>query len=342
MTAFDPKRSFRVRLVSVNRRDSVLAMLALGAVPFASLAQQSTKIRRIGFLSPSSAALAGPYSAELRRGLLEAGYIEGTHYISEQRFAEGKNERLSELAVELVKLNVDVIFAATTNAAIAAQKATATIPIVFVAVADPIAAGFAESLARPGRNMTGLSNFAGDLQPKRIELLSMTIPNLRNVAAFLNPTNPYIATRMKEIRSAADAIGVRLTTTSWDAVQDIEAVFAKMSREGVQAMVISGDTYHFDQRARIADAAIRHRIASISPFREYTQVGALMSYGTSAKAQFRQVAAYLSKILRGAKPADLPIEQPTNFEFLVNLKTAKSIGIAIPQSVLARADEVIQ
>ena len=286
--------------------------------------------------------MRGTGRAEFQRGMQELGYTEGKQYASEERHAEGKNERLMELAAELVRLNVDVIIATATNAAIAAQKATATIPIVFVSVSDPIAARFADSLARPGRNMTGLTNFIVDLTPKRLELLKLEIPNLSRVALLVNPGNPNYGTLVPRMRSAADTIGMQVTVVDWNAVDDINTVFTKITREGAQAVVISGDTYHFDQRNQICDAAIKYKIASISPVREYTEAGGLMSYGTNVPALYRRAATYVVKILKGAKPADLPIEQPTDFELVVNLKTAKAIGITILPSVLLRADEVIQ
>jgi putative ABC transport system substrate-binding protein len=326
----------------MRRRESIAALGALAVAPLAALGQTRAGIFRIGGINPTTSAQAQPYLVEFRRGLQELGHTEGKDFALEERYAEGRNERLYELAVDLVRSNVDLILASTTNAASAAQKATAAIPIVFVAVSDPVASGFALSLARPGRNMTGLSNFAGDLAPKRLELLKSVAPHLSSVAFLVNPGNPLYPGLLTRLRSAADQVGLKLLPVNSAALEDIDAAFATMKRERVPAVVIGGDVYHFQQRAQMADAAIKHRIASISPFREYAEAGGLMSYGTNVAAQFRRIAKYVDKILKGAKPGDLPIEQPAVFEFVINLKTAKSLDIRIPDSVLVRADRVIE
>ncbi len=329
----------------MNRRDTVFALLAACTIcrPLVAGAQAPRKVWRIGGLSTGSAPDPNPYGNELRRGLREAGFLEERDYEFEWRDADGNNERLAAHAGELVRLNVDVILTDSTNAAKAAQKATATIPIVFVGVGgDPIAAGFANSLARPGRNMTGLSNFAADLTPKRMELLKLAIPKLSRIALLLNPGNPYYGTFVPQTRSAANAIGVTVAVVDWNTVDDINPAIAKAARDGAQGIMISADILHFEHRKQICDAANKYRIASMSPLRQYAEAGCLMTYGANVLAQYRQIAAFLGKIMKGAKPADLPIEQPTTFELVVNVKAAKAVGITIPMEILRRADEVIQ
>lgn len=329
----------------MNRRDTLRVLLGactIGSTPDVS-AQPSRKVLRIGILSPFYAAQKfDPYRNEFLLGLREAGLTEGEDFTFEERHAEGKNERLAGFAVELVRQNVDVIVADTTISAIAAQKATSTIPIVFVSVSDPIAAGFTDSLARPSRNMTGMTNFAGELTPKRLELLKLAVPNLSRIAFLVNPSNPYYGSLVPRIRSAADAVAMQLAVVDWDGRDDINTVFSKATKEGVQAVLISGDTSYFVPRKQISDAAIKHRIASIAPYRPYAEAGGLMAYGISILAQARHFAGYLAKIVKGAKPADVPIEQPTKFEMVLNLKTAKLIGLTIPQELLLRADDVIE
>jgi len=326
----------------MKRRRFVAMIGGALAAPLTALAQTRDKVFRVGLLNPTTAADGRPYFAEFRQGLLQLGYVEGKNLVLEERNADGRNERLGELTAELVRSNVDVILASTTNAASAAQRVTATVPIVFVAVSDPVTSGFAVSLAQPGRNMTGLSNFAGDLAPKRLELLKAVMPQLSSVAFLVNPGNPLYAGLLTRLRSAADRVGLQLLPVNSASSGEIDTAFATMQRESAFAVVIGGDVYHFQQRTQVADAAIKHRIASISPFREYAEAGGLMSYGTNIAAQFRRIATYADKILKGAKPGDLPIEQPAVFEFVINLKTAKALGIAIPQSVLLRADRVIE
>ena len=329
----------------MNRRHAVGALFVVCTIggPLLAAAQTPRKVWRIGALAPGNEKEAVPYVNEILRGLLEAGLAEGKDFTFETRYAEGKNERLTGYAADLVRQNVDVILADSTNGAIAARKATAKIPIVFAGVGgDPIALGFADSLARPGGNMTGMTNFSGDLQPKRLELIKRAIPKLSRLASLTNPTNPYHLEYSRRIRIAADAIGVQWLNAPWDVTEDIDPVFDKITRDGAQALMVSGDVFHIQHAKRIADAAITHRLASIAPFREYANAGVLLSYGTSTFAQYRQISTYLAKILRGAKPGDLPIEQPATFEFVVNLKTAKSLGLTVPGELLLRADKVIE
>jgi putative ABC transport system substrate-binding protein len=325
----------------MNRRDWVIAFLTAGIAHNVAIAQSQKVSWRIGFLSPNSAADAGPYLDQFREGMREANYTEGQHYSVEGRSAEGMRERLDALAAELVRLNVDVIVAVTTSAVAAARKATATIPIVFVSVGDPVATGFADSLAHPGRNMTGMANFSVDLAPKLLELLKLAVPRASSIAWLGNINNPLNAPATAQMQAAANAVGVRLMLTHWNDTNDINVAMSEAARGGAQAIVVSGDPYLFEHRKEISDMAIKHRLALISPYREYTETGSLMSYGINVKAQLRQAATFVVKIMRGARPGDLPVEQPTTLELVLNAKTAKALGIRIPQSLLVRADRVI-
>ena len=260
----------------------------------------------------------------------------------EIRNANGNYEHMDRGAGEVVSLNVDVIVATSTYAARAAQKATAKIPIVFVNVSDPIAAGFASTLARPGANMTGISIITGELNRKRLELLKLAIPHLSHIAWLVNPDNPYIAAQVPQMHSAAGGIGVKLVVANWNTVDDFDAVLSKLTGERAKAITLSADPLYTDHVRQIVDTTMRYRVALMTPTRRWTEAGALISYGADGFASYRQAAIYVDKILKGTKPADLPIEQPTKFDLVVNLKAAKALGITISQSLLQRADEVIQ
>ena len=325
----------------MNRRRFVVLISGALAAPIV-LGQQSGRIFRVGFLSALSSRETVPFRDAFLLAMSNLGYVAGKDLLLTERYADGKVEGLHGLAADLVQLKVDLIFTATAQAVGAVQRATTSIPIVFVAVSDPVKLGFAESVARPGRNLTGLSNFAGDLAPKRLELLKETLPTLSRVALLVNPGNPNSPGLIKRVQTAAESIGLQVVTVDSQSPEDIEFAFSSMRRERAGAVLVSGDTYHFEQRARIAEAAMKRRIASIFPFRECAEAGGLMSYGTDVAHQFRQAATYVDKILKGAKPGELPIEQPTRFDFVVNLKTAKAMGLAIPPTVLLRADRVIE
>jgi len=326
----------------MKRRDALSGLVACCAAPMVSVAQQPDKVWRIGVLGALSEAESHAYPTLLRKMLYATGSTQGWQVTFEERSADGRNERLAGLAVELVQLRVDVIVAISTNAASAAMKATSTIPIVFVGAANPVAAGFSDSLARPSRNMTGVSNFAGDLGPKRLELVKLAVPHLARVALLSNPGNPYYASAVPRDRAVAEAIGVHVVAVDWTGVDDINTVISRASQEGAQALLVGGDIYHFGQRKQISNAAIKHRMPAIAPFREYVEAGLLMSYGTDDVEQFRQVAVYVHKIISGAKPIDLPIEQPTKFELVLNARTAKALDLTIPAELLLRANEVLQ
>jgi putative tryptophan/tyrosine transport system substrate-binding protein len=324
----------------MRRRDLLIAAVAMLALPSPAGAQ--AKVWRIAFLSP----LSGPEGESLKgaflRGMLELGYASGKNFVLVERYADGKNDRLAGLAAELVQLNVDLIFAPTVQAVSAAQQATTSIPIVFVAVSDPVKSGFADTVARPARNLTGLSNFAGELAPKRLELIKTLLPKLSRIAILVNPDNPLAAGNVRAAQAAAERLGLRVVPVNAATADQIELAFAAAVRERVGSILVTGDVYHFSLRERIAVTAAKHRIALISPFREYAEAGGLMSYGTDVAYQFRYAATYVDKILRGARPGDLPIEQPAKFELVINRRTATAIALAIPQELLLRADRVIE
>ena len=315
--------------------------LAILVTPIAADAQQPGKIPRIGVL----ASIRSPATEGFERGLRELGYVEGKNILIEWRLVQGKFERLPEFAADLVRLKVDVIVAPATPYVLAARNATATIPIVFALVADPVAAGFVASLARPGGNITGLSNIGGELNAKRLELLKEAVPKVRQVGVLTNPAGAGfpLAEVLKELEVAARLLGVQLQVQYARAPSEIDGAFAAMSREGARAViVVSGSPMFYAERTRLATLALKAGLPTMSEFPESVEAGGLMSYAANTPDLMRRSAHYVDKILKGAKPADLPVEQPTKFELVINLKTAKAIGLTIPQSVLLRADELIQ
>lgn len=320
---------------------ALVALAASAGVPQAR-GKSSTKLWRIGFLGPQTRAQSVPYRAAFLDGMRERGYVLGKNFVLIERYADNRYARLPALAKELVRLEVELIFTGTVQATRAAQHATATLPIVFVAVFDPVKAGFANSLARPGRNLTGMSNLAVDLGPKRLELLQELVPKLTRVAILLNPTNPYFTGKVtKRTQAAADRLGLKLEVVKAGTPEGIEPAFATMARERIAAVYVTGDVLFYAQRKRVAAAALQHRIASIFPFRECTEAGGLMSYGTDVDYQMRHAATYVDEILKGAKPGALPIEQPEKFQLVINLKTAKALGLKIPETLLLQAGKVI-
>jgi putative ABC transport system substrate-binding protein len=325
----------------VNRRDTVIALLALGAAPLATRAQPPTKAARIGYLGFSNPEAVGQLTDAFKQGLRELGRIEGKNVLFEFRWALGKAERLPDLAKELVALKPDVIVVATTATALAMQHATSTIPIVMTYLDDPVASGLVKSLARPGGNITGIADLNVDTQLERIELLLTVIPRLSRVALLRNPSNPTSG-NLLNLQTEAQKMGVKLVLMEVRAPVEIEYAFALMSREHTGAVIVHADSFFLQQRRQIAELASRNRIPSIFPSREYLEPGCMMSYGVNLSNQFHQSATYVDKILKGAKPAELSVEQPTKLELIINLKTANSLGLTIPQSLLARADEVIR
>jgi len=313
------------------------------AAPLDTQAQQAGKIYRIGFLSYASYATAPAFVEAFRQGLRELGWVEGQNVIIDYRFAEGRLDRLPELAAELVGLKVDIILAPQGPAAVAGKNATAIIPIVMVSVTDPVGLGLTASLAHPSRNITGLTYSVGvDTHSKQLELLRETVPQISRVAVLSNPANPAHALAMTNIQVAAQALRVELQLLEARGPDEFDGAFAKISNERVGALVVLADAALGLGRTRLADFAARNRLPSMGGLREDAEAGSLMSYGPHGPDLYRRSAAFVDKILKGAKPAELPVEQPTKFELVVNLKTAKAIGIIIPQSILLRTDEVIE
>jgi len=313
--------------------------------PLAAKAQQAAKVRRIGILETGGGVFApesNPAEKAFMQGLQEHGYTVGQNIMIEFRGAAGKQERLPGLAAELVRLAVDIIVTPGTLSTLAAKGATTTIPIVMVAVGDPVGTGFAASLARPSGNITGLSDVNPDLSAKRLELLKELIPKLARAAVLLNPAHPPNVRQLEETQAAARTLGVTLQTLEVRRSDDIERAFTAVARERAGAVVVLPDAFTVAYRDQIAELAVRHRLPTMFGPRSHVAAGGLMAYGASVADLYRKAVSYIDKIFKGAKPADLPIEQPTKFELVINLKTAKALGLTIPPSLLLRADEVIQ
>ena len=324
----------------------LLVTLTLGIL-MASLtadAQQPAQVHRIGLLSSYSAD--DPEHAELlasfRQGLRDLGYQEGQHFTLELRYTQGRDEALPALAADLVRLPVDVIVAIATREGRAAKQATARLPIIIVNSSDPVGAGLVTSLARPGGNVTGLSTIDPQLAGKRLQLLKEAIPGFSRLAVLWNPTNPAAALQFRETEGTALPLGTRLLSLEVRGPEDFEGAFEAASRERADGLIALGDPLFTNHRTWIVEFAAKSRLPAIYVRREFADAGGLMSYGTNYRALFRHAATYVDKILKGTKPADLPVEQPTMFEFVINLKTAKTLGLTIPPSRLFQADAVIQ
>jgi len=318
--------------------------MALGTLPIATQAQQAAKIARLGFLANSSTALAHLREAFLQ-GLRDLGYVEGRNVVIEYRYAEGTLDRFPVLAAELVALKVDVIVAPPTPAAQAAKQATRTIPIVFAGSGDPVANGLVTSLARPGGNVTGLSGLSPELVGKCLEQLKQAVPGVIRVAVLWQPGGQgERADRdmLKEAEVAARALGIRLQFVEVRGTADFDRAFSDMTTAGAGALTVLPSNMLNTERRRLADLAAKSRLPAVYQLREYVDAGGLMAYGANLADLNRRAATYVDKILKGAKPDDLPVEQPTKFELVVNLKTAKALGLTIPPSVLGRADDIIQ
>jgi len=316
--------------------------MAIVGAPLAVDAQQSGKVPRIGFLGNSTATLEANLVGPFREGLRDLGYNEGRNVLIEYRWAEGKYERFPALIAELIALKVDVIVTAGTPATLAVKKATTSVPLVMVAVGDPVGTGIVASLARPGGNITGLSSIAPELEGKRLELLRGVIPKLSHIAVLWNPANAYQVSSEKEVRAAAQVLQMKVQSLGVRTPEELDGALAAIVRERPGALLVLADRLFLHNRQRIMEFAARHRLPGVYAYRELVEAGGLMSFGPSYAGMHRQAATYVDKILKGAKPADLPVEQPTTFELVINLKTAKALGVKIPQSVLIRADEVIQ
>jgi putative ABC transport system substrate-binding protein len=317
--------------------------VVLLAAPLAAEAQPAAKVHRIGALGGSAAF--SPLREAFLQGLRDLGYVEGRTVVIEYRYDDDKLERLPASAAELVALKVDVIVTGSTPAAVAAKQATKTIPIVFAAVIDPVADGLVTSLARPEGNVTGLSTLSPELVGKRLELLKQVVPEVTRVAVLWQPGAIPERTEkdyLKEAEVAARALGVRLQFVEARGPADFGRAFSDMTRARAGALTVWGNQLFFTERSRLADLAAKHRLPAVYAIKEAVHAGGLMSYGPDVADMFRRIATYVDKILKGAKPGDLPVEQPTKFELVVNLKTAKTIGLTVPPSLLGRADEVIQ
>src|SRR5712692_9882262 len=331
--------------VMERRRFIEVTAGGLLAAPLAAEAKQTGKVPRVGYLSVFSSSNPFPPSEAFWQGLHDLGWIEGQNIAIERRFAEGKAQRLPDLAVELVRLRVDLIFAETTPAARAVKQATTTIPIVFSPIADPIGSGLVANLARPGGNITGITFMAPELGGKRLELLKQAVPGMIRVGVLSHPGDPSEATVksvLEQTEAAARALGVQPLRLEAQGPNDFDRAFAAISRERVGGLILIPSAMFIDERRRVVNLMVKGRLPAMFYFREFADVGGLMSYGPNFRELFRRAATYVDRILKGAKPADLPVEQPTKFELVINLKTAKALGLTIPPSLLSRADEVIQ
>ena len=313
----------------------------LFALSVSSQAQQPERIPRLGFLLLGSPSGQSSALEAFRQGLRELGYVEGKNIHLEKRYAEGKSDRLPALAAELARLKVDVIIVASALSASAARKATKTIPIV-MAGSDPVGGGLVDSLAQPGGNITGIANPSPELGGKQLELLKEVVPKASRLAVLRNPASPVTVAQLKEIEAAGRSMGVELRILEAQGVHDFDKVFATVKREGAQALAVLSSAIFTVHRTQLVDLAAKARLPAIYNNTDFVTAGGLMSYGALRSEMWRRAAVLVDKILKGAKPADLPVEQPTKFEFTINLKTAKQIGLTIPPNVLARADRVIK
>lgn len=329
----------------MNRRDAVLALAALGVLSTSAFAQRSGKIWRVGFLSsrsrpasPESDYFYGAFPRQMR----ELGYVEGKNLKIEWRFSGDDSARLATFAKELVDLKVDVILAAASQAAFAAKKATSSIPIVVGTSPDPVGSGLAASLARPGGNITGFSNLQSETILKCLELLIGVMPKLSRLALLTNPNNPATAAYPKVLQAAVKGSAIAILPFEARSPKEIDVAFKEMGRSRVEAIVVASDPMFIQQREQFGELVSKGRLPSVFAVREHVKAGGMMSYGSNLADNYRRAATYVDKIFKGASPADLPFEQPSTFELAVNLKTARLLGVSIPNSVLVRADEVIQ
>jgi putative ABC transport system substrate-binding protein len=314
----------------------------LFAIGGSAEAQQPARIHRIGILIPTSASFLSARVEALRQGLRALGYVEGKNILIEDRYAEGKGERLPDLAAELVQLKVDVIVTSSPSATLAAKKASATIPIVIASANDPVGTGLVSSLAQPGGNITGLSLMVPDLDGKRLELLKEAFPKVARVAFLWEPGGSRGNLPLTGMEAAAKALGLKLLSLEVRSLDDFEGAFARAKEERAQALITTTGARINTQQRRVLDLAAKNRLAAIYHYNEFVEAGGLMSYGPNNTDLWRRAADFVDKILKGAKPADLPVQQATKFDLIINLKAAKQIGLTIPQKLLARADKVIR
>jgi len=334
---------FGLREKQMNKKIAVFVCAAaiLASVHLAE-AQQAGKVHRIGLLSSSTPSLHASRLDALRQGLRDLGYVEGQNIVIESRYAEGKLDRLPNLAAELVRLKVDVIVVGGTRATRDAKQTTGTIPIVVGGAGDLVRAGLVRSLAYPGGNVTGVSNLAPDLNGKRLGLVKEAIPKAIRVAAFLNPDNPGYETSLKEIENDARVLGITLQSLEVRSPNNFESAFGAATKGRADALCVMADAMFNSHLTRIVESAAKNRLPAIYDRNDFVEAGGLMSYGVNRADLYRRAAYYVDKILKGVKPADLPVEQPTKFELVINLKTAKNLGLTIPPEVLMRADKVIK
>ena len=325
----------------MKRRDTLLAFLALGAAPLFAKAQQTQKTYRIGFLGPTSTSGSASRVEAMRVGLRELGYVEGENLVIEFRWADGKYERLPELAAQLVRLKVDVLITVGVPGTRAAKGATTTIPIVIAATGDAVASGLVASLARPGGNVTGSTYFIQELFAKRLELLKGAVPRITQVAILLNPQNPGNLKNMEKMEVAAKSMKVALHLFGARGPDEFAGAFAAMAEKGVEAVQVLEDAMLNLNAVATADHAAKRRLPSIG-FKEFADAGGMIGYGVNILELYRRAAYFADKILKGAKPADIPVEQATRFELVVNLRTARELGLTIPKSILLGADRVIE
>jgi putative ABC transport system substrate-binding protein len=320
----------------------VLCVLGLLTVPLAAKAQPIGGTVTIGYLGNASPALEADLVDAFREGLRQLGYVEGHNLVIRYQWAEGQQERHAVLARELVDLKRDIIFTAGTPGTLAAKHATQSIPIVTAIAGDPVEAGLVASLAKPGGNVTGLSTLATELEGKRLELFTQAVPQLSRVVALLNPANPFTTIAWKALQPAAEALGVQLQPVEVRGPHDLDRAFATIKAAHPDGLIIVPDRFLLTYRASVLQFMAEHRLPGMFPFRQFVQEGGLLSYGPDYTDMYRRAATYVAKILHGAKPADLPMEQPTKFELVINLKTAQVLGLTIPPPILFQADKVIQ
>jgi len=316
--------------------------LSVLLTPPATEAQQRAHLPRVGYLGTSSASLEPELVKAFREGLRDLGYVEGQNILIEYRWAEGNYQRFPDLVADLVNLKMDLILTAGTPGALAAKRATQTIPIVMAVTGDAVGTGLVSSLARPGGNLTGLTTMVPDLEGKRLEILREVVPKLTTLVVLLNTANPLTAIQWKETKISAETLGIQLHPVELRRPEEFKDAFAKVARQRPDGITMVADRFLLAHRMQIVDFVAKARLPAIYPYRDFVVAGGLMSYSPSYEDLFRRSASYVDKILKGAKPSDLPIEQPTKFELLVNMKTAKTLGVPIPPLLLLRADHVVE
>jgi ABC-type uncharacterized transport system substrate-binding protein len=328
----------------LKRRDFIKLLGGAALLPpQVAHAQQTGKVSRIGYLGVSSSSLEPHYVEAFRQKLRDLGHVDGENIAIEYRWADGQDDRLPRLATELVHLNPDVIVTTGTPGALATMQATKAIPIIMASSADPVAAGLVASLARPGENVTGFTILGPELEAKRLELLKQAVPNVSHIAVLWNPSNPAIVSYFEATKSAAELLHISLdVVTEVRRAEELDNAFLAIARARPQALAVLADRFLLAHRKRIIEFAAANRLPSMYPYKEYVEAGGLISYAPSNIELFRGAAIYVDKILKGAKPSDLPVQEPTKFELVINLKTAKALGLDVQPTLLARADEVIE